>query len=351
MLSEVAVTVFDEMARYEYGELHIGRNEATGLKALIAIHDTRLGGSLGGCRFVHYGTEEAAILDALRLAQGMSYKAAIAGLPHGGGKAVILRPEGEFDREALFESFGDFIEGLGGRYTTAEDSGTTRADMAAIRRRTRHVTGLEEGSGDPSPYTALGVRRGIEAMVHHALGRTSLQGLRVAVQGVGAVGYYLCRELDDLGASLVVTDVDPGRVERVEREFGAESVGVDEIFGVECDVLAPCALGGAIDDQTLPRLRCAIVAGGANNQLREPRHGDALLAQGIAYAPDYVINAGGLIAVADELNGFDEARVRAQVEAIHDIVLQIAERATKEALAPHRVAERMARERLARVKA
>lgn len=342
------MTIFEEMARYEYGELHIGRDEATGLQALIAIHDTRLGGSLGGCRFVHYATEEEAIVDALRLAQGMSYKAAIAGLPHGGGKGVILKPQGEFDRDALFQAFGDFIESLGGRYTTAEDSGTTGMDMASIRKRTRHVTGLEDGAGDPSPYTALGVRRGIEAMARHTLGRASVEGLRVAIQGVGAVGYYLCRELHQLGASLVVADVDSARAERAKNEFGAQVVNADAIFEAPCDIFAPCALGGALDDSTIGRLQCAIVTGGANNQLREPRHGEELLARGIAYAPDYVVNAGGLIAVADEIPGFNRERVVGKVLRIYDTALEIAERAAAESIAPHRVADRMARERIGR---
>lgn len=342
------MNLFEEMKRYEYGELHVARDASSGLEALVAIHDTRLGGSLGGCRFVHYETEADAIVDALRLAQGMSYKAAIAGLPHGGGKAVVLKPRGSFDRRAIFESLGDFIEGLGGRYTTAEDSGTTRQDMATMRTRTRYVTGLEDGAGDPSPYTALGVRRGIEAMVAHTLGRSSLEGLRVAIQGVGAVGYYLCKELHALGASLVVADVEPSRVDAAVAEFGATSVHYNEILNADCDILAPCALGAVIDDTTIDRLRCAIIAGGANNQLQEPRHGEMLLARGIAYAPDYVINAGGLIAVADEAAGFDAQRVHERVLRIHDTVLDVAERAKAESAAPHRVAERLAKERIAR---
>lgn len=344
------MAVFEGMAHHDYGELHLKRDAATGLQAIVAVHDTRLGPALGGCRFIHYDTEDEAIVDALRLARGMTYKAAIAGVAHGGGKAVIMRPPGRFDRAALFRAFGRFLEDLRGHYITAEDSGTGLEDMEIIRTVTRHVTGVKPehgGSGDPSPFTALGVRRGIEACVRHAMGREGLDGVHVAVQGVGHVGYHLCRELHGLGAKLTVADVDPLKAERAERELGAEVVPLEAIYGVECDVFAPCALGSALNDDTIPRLACRIVAGAANNQLAEPRHGGDLMQRGILYAPDYAINAGGLINVAQEVIGYDAERSRARVLGIYDVVLEIAERA-KRAMAPtDRIAETMAQERLA----
>ena len=343
------MSVFEEMAHYDYGEVHLKRDAATGLRAIVAVHDSRLGPALGGCRFIHYDTEHAALTDALRLARGMTYKAAISGIPHGGGKSVIMRPDGEFDRTALFQAFGQFLEDLGGHYITAEDSGTSLEDMEVVRSVTQHVTGVKPengGSGDPSPYTALGVRRGIEALVKRVLSRDDIEGLEVAVQGVGHVGYHLCRELNELGAQLTVADIDPLKAERAQREFGAKVVSLEEIFGVECDVFAPCALGSALNDDTIPQLKCKIVAGAANNQLAQPKHGDDLFQRGIAYGPDYAINAGGLMNVAAEVVGYDEARVRAQVMDIYGIIDEIAERAEKAMVPTHRVADTIAMERL-----
>ncbi len=341
--------VFDLLAKYDYGELHLERDAASGLRAIIAIHDTRLGPSLGGCRFIQYDDEESAIVDALRLARGMTFKAAITGLNLGGGKSVIMRPAAEFDRSALFRAFGKFVDDLGGHYITAEDSGTSIEDMEIIRTMTKHVTGAKPehgGSGDPSPYTALGVRRGIEACVAFAQGRKSIDGLHVAVQGVGHVGYHLCKELHDLGAKLTVADVDPLKAERAERELGAEVVSLDQIFSVECDVLAPCALGSALNDETIPKLNCKIVAGAANNQLAEPRHGDDLMQRGILYAPDYAINAGGLINVATEIDGYDAEKSRVKVMKIYDTIFEIAERAQKAMKPTYVIADTMAQERL-----
>ena len=342
--------VFDLLAQYGYGELHLKRDAATGMQAIIAVHDTRLGPSLGGCRFIHYDTEEAAIIDALRLARGMTYKAAITGLDLGGGKSVIIKPRQEFDRNALFRAFGKFVDDLGGHYITAEDSGTSLEDMDVIRTVTKHVTGVAPergGSGDPSPFTALGVRRGIEACVKLVLSRDDIEGLQVAVQGVGHVGYHLCQELHALGAKLTVADVDPLKSERAAREFGAEVVSLGQIFSVECDVLAPCALGSALNDDTVPKLRCKIVAGAANNQLAEPRHGDDLMQRGILYAPDYAINAGGLINVATEITGYDVEKSRAKVLQIYDTIFEIAERSRRAMKPSHIIADMMAEERLA----
>ncbi len=346
------MNVFDHLEHYDYGEVHFARDAASGLKAIVAIHDSRLGPALGGCRFIHYATDEDALVDALRLARGMTYKAALAGIPHGGGKSVLIRPHTQFDRSALFRAFGRFVDDLGGHYITAEDSGTGIEDMEIIRSVTQSVTGVKPehgGSGDPSPYTALGVRRGIEACVKFALGRDSLAGIHVAVQGVGHVGYHLCKELHGLGAALTVADVDPLKAERAEREFGAKVVPLDAIYETECDVFAPCALGSALNDGTIPRLRCSIVAGAANNQLAEPHHGDDLMQRDILYAPDYAINAGGLVNVAQEVAGYDEAKARARTMTIYDTIYEIAERA-QQAMAPtYRIADTMVEERLAQV--
>jgi leucine dehydrogenase len=344
---------FGLMAIYDYGELYMARDAATGLRAIVAIHDTRLGPALGGCRFLPYGQELDAVTDALRLARGMTYKAALADLPHGGGKAVLMQPaSSHFDRAALFRAFGRFVHNLGGHYITAEDSGTGLEDMNVIRSVTRYVAGVDTtqgGSGDPSPFTALGVRRGIEACVKLRLGRESLEGIHVAVQGVGHVGYHLCKELASSGAKLSVADVDPLKAERAAREFGATVVPLDKIFEIECDVLSPCALGSALNDQTIARIRAPIIAGAANNQLAEPRHGDDLNARGILYAPDYAINAGGLVNVAMEVTGYDAAKSRARVMRIYDTIYEIADRSRKTATPAYRVADLMVEERLARV--
>ena len=345
--------VFGLMASYDYGEVHLERDAATGLKAIIAIHDTRLGPALGGCRFLPYARDEDALIDALRLARGMTYKAALADLPHGGGKSVLMRPQNQhFDRAALFMAFGRFVDNLGGHYITAEDSGTGLEDMEIIRTVTKHVTGVDAshgGSGDPSPFTALGVRRGIEACVKIRLGRDSLEGIHVAVQGVGHVGYHLCKELAASGAKLSVADVDPLKAERATREFGATVVPLEHIFETACDVLAPCALGSALNDHTIPRIRASIVAGAANNQLAEPRHGDDINARGILYAPDYAINAGGLINVAAEVTGYDAEKSRLRTLKIYDTILEIAERSSKTLTPTYRVADLMVEEKLARV--
>ncbi len=353
------MNLFEHLEKYQYGEVHVRRDAASGLMAIVAIHDTRLGPALGGCRFIPYAHEELALVDALRLARGMTYKAAITDLPLGGGKSVIMKPAGAFDRRALFQAFGRFVEHLGGRYITAEDSGTSVEDMVVIREETKHVTGLppaQGGGGDPSPLTALGVRRGIEASVRHAFGR-DLDGVRVAIQGVGHVGYYLSKELHALGAKLVVSDIDATRTARVRDEFGATVVPNDRIFDQDADVFSPCALGAILDDATIPRLRVKVVAGAANNQLAEPRHGEALHARGIVYAPDYAINAGGLINVDAERRGhargtgFDADGARARVLGIHDTILEIVDRAKRTNVPSFRVADQIVEERLAKASA
>ncbi len=345
--------VFELMSQHGYGGVHLRRDQASGLEAIIAVHDSRLGPALGGCRFIHYDTEQEALIDALRLARGMTYKAALAGLNHGGGKSVILRPRNRFDRTALFKAFGRFVEELRGHYITAEDSGTSIEDMEVIRSETKHVTGVAAsagGSGDPSPFTALGVRRGIEACVQFTLGKSSLEGLRVAVQGVGHVGYQLCKELHGAGAKLIVADVDTLKAERAQREFKAEVATLEEIFHAECDVFAPCALGSAINNATVGRLRCRIVAGAANNQLSDGSMGYALMQRGILYAPDYAINAGGLVNVAQEVLGYDAEKARTRTLKIYDTIFEIADRAARAMTPTHIIANKMVEERLARLR-
>lgn len=344
--------LFGHLNAYDYGEVHFKLDKATGLKAIVAVHDSRLGPALGGCRFIEYDTDESAVIDALRLARGMTYKAAITGLAHGGGKSVIIRPREHFDRVALFRAFGKFIDDLGGHYITAEDSGTGLEDMEVVRTVTKHVTGVgpsHGGSGDPSPFTALGVRRGIEACVKHKMGRDSLEGVHVAVQGVGHVGYHLCKELHAAGAKISVADIDPLKSERAQREFKAAIVPLDQISAIPCDVYAPCALGSALNDQTIPRLAAKIVAGAANNQLARPSNGDDLFARGILYAPDYAINAGGLVNVAQEVLGYDAQKSREKTMKIYDTIFEIVDRSAKAGTPTYRIADLMVEEKLAKI--
>jgi leucine dehydrogenase len=347
------MSLFDILSRYGSMELHTVYDEATGLRAMAAIHDTRLGPAIGGTRVFAYASEDEAINDVVRLARGMTAKAALAGLSHGGGKAVIwLDPQRPVrDRTAMFRAFGRFVDGLGGRYITCEDSGTSPADIDVIRTVTRHCLGAsvdKGGSGDPSPFTALGVRRGIEAAAQVILGRKDLAGLKVAIQGVGHVGYYLAKELAALGCELTICDVSEERVRKTVADTGARVVPFDEIWDVPCDILAPCALGGAISDATIDRIRCKIVAGGANNQLATPALGRVLQARGIFYAPDYAINAGGLINVAQEHKGYDAEASRARVVRVFDTIVEIAERSQRTGVAPSEIADKMVEEILAR---
>jgi leucine dehydrogenase len=345
------VDIFNTLSSHRYGQLHIAHDERSGLKAIIAIHNLKLGPSLGGSRFISYTSTDAAIIDAIRLARGMSYKAALARCAHGGGKAVIIRPpslEPE-QRVEMLRAFGRFVESLGGRYITTEDSGTSPADIDIVAQETKHILGTSRdrgGSGDPSPYTARGVRRGIEACASLILGRSDLDGLHVAIQGVGHVGYPLARELHARGARLTVADVLEENTRRAASEFGAAVVPANAIYDVDCDIFSPCALGAILNDDTIPRLRCKVVAGAANNQLAEDRHGFSLMSRGIAYAPDYAINAGGLINVAQEYKGYNEAAAVQQVDLIHDTIHEILDRAQSMSLPPHRVADVMAEEKL-----
>jgi leucine dehydrogenase len=349
---EKHMQLFERLAEYRYEQLVFCHDKATGLRAVVAIHDTTLGPALGGCRMYPYATEEDALVDVLRLARGMTYKAAASGLNLGGGKSVIIGDPRADKSEALFRSFGRYIETLGGRYIVAEDVGTSTEDANFIRVETSHVVGVDVtrgGSGDPSPFTALGVLQGMRACIEEVFGTTSLEGRTVAVQGLGHVGYNLCRLLHGEDARLIVTDVDRRAVERVVGEFGAKAVDPDEILTIPCDVFAPCALGAVLNDATVPDLRCQIVAGSANNVLAESRHGEVLAERGILYAPDYVINAGGLINVADELEGYNERRATKRVMRIEDRIRRILAISRRDGVPTNVAADTLALERIAAI--
>ncbi|HEX2093348.1 MAG TPA: Glu/Leu/Phe/Val dehydrogenase dimerization domain-containing protein [Longimicrobiaceae bacterium] len=331
-----------------YERVAYAEEPEAGYRAIVAVHSTALGPAIGGTRLWRYGSREEALTDALRLARGMTYKNAVAGLGAGGGKATILEPENIPDRRALFRAHGRFVAAFGGAFLTGEDVGTTPEDMAWIAEETPHVGGLAHGLGDPSPYTARGVFRAMQAAVEHRRGSPELAGLAVALQGCGNVGRHLALLLRGAGARLVVTDVDPERAERVAAECGAGVVVPEAIYEVPADVFAPCALGGVLSDDTVPRLAARIVCGGANNQLLEPRHGEMLAERGILYAPDYVANAGGVIAGVGDTRGEDPAVSAARVEGIYDTMLAVLRSAEELGITPERAADRYAEERLAR---
>lgn len=325
-----------------------------GLRAIIAIHDTTLGPALGGCRMWPYASDAEALTDALRLSRGMTYKSAMAGLPLGGGKSVIIGNPRTGKSEALLRAMGRSVERAGGRYIVAEDSGTSVADMKVMAQETAHVSGIHDKatgdgghrSGDPSPATAYGVFTGLKAAVRHRLGRTDLDGLTVAVQGVGNVGGHLARLLKDAGARLILADIDTARVTVLARELGAEVTTVERIFDAAADVFAPCALGSVLNDDTIPRLRCAVVAGAANNQLGRPHHGEEIRRRGILYAPDYVINAGGIIDIHHERTGYNPEKAIRHIEAIGPTLAEIFARADTEGQPTGAIADAMARERI-----
>jgi leucine dehydrogenase len=322
-----------------------------GYRGIIAIHDTTLGPALGGTRFWNYASEEAALIDVLRLSRGMTYKAAVAGLNLGGGKSVVIGDPRAAHREAIFRAHGRFIESLGGRYITAEDVGTSEADMEFIHMETGYVSGLPGASGDPSPVTAFGTYRGIKAAARERFGSDDLRGRQVTVQGLGHVGYHLCRYLHSEGALLTVSDVDPDRVKRVVDEFAAESVAPDAIYDVQADIYAPSALGATLDDETIPRLKVEIIAGAANNVLAEARHGDEIHERGILYAPDFVINAGGLISVYGEVQGWTPERAMRQASEIYHTLLRLFQLSREEGIPTHTAAHRIAVERIEAVAA
>jgi leucine dehydrogenase len=338
--------IFDTLATHGHEQLIFCHDPTCGYRGIIAIHDTTLGPALGGTRFWNYASDTDAIRDALRLSRGMTYKSAVAGLNLGGGKSVIIGDSKTPRREALLRAHGRFIETLGGRYITAEDVGTSVSDMDYVRMETEHVTGLSGTSGDPSPVTAYGIFRGIQAATEAKYGSDSLRGLTVTVQGLGHVGYYVCRYLAADGARLIVTDLDEELIARVEREFGAERVSPDAIYDVDANIYAPCALGATVNDQTIPRLKVDIVAGAANNVLAEARHGAVLHQRGILYAPDYVINAGGLINVYAELQGWTQDQAMRKAGEIHDTLAQLFALSAAEDIPASQAADRLAERRI-----
>jgi leucine dehydrogenase len=346
------VDAFEQMTAMGHEQVVFIRDNDVGLKAIIGIHDTTLGPALGGCRLYPYASESEALMDVLRLSRGMTYKAAIAGLDLGGGKAVIIGDPG-IKSEGLFRAFGRAVAGLSGRYITAEDMNTNVEDMNFISRETKWVTGRGKaagGSGDPSPVTAWGVFHGVRATLEVVFGSPDLRGKKVAIQGCGNVGYWLAKYLHDEGAILTFTDINGGRVKRCLEEFGGTAVEGDEFFGLDVDVLAPCAIGGIINHNTIPHLRAPIIAGGANNVLLdEVRDGQALLDKGIAYAPDYVINAGGLINVYSELKGLPLEKAMDDAGSIFHTVKSIMNKATADGLTTIEAANRLAEQRIATV--
>ncbi len=324
-------------------------DKRVGLKAIIAIHDTTLGAATGGCRMYPYASEGEALEDALRLSRGMTYKAAITNLKMGGGKSVIIGDSKTQKTPELLKRFGEFVESLKGSYVTAKDVGIGGEDLKIIRTKTSHVLGIEglEGSsGDPSSYTAWGVFNGIKACAQHVYGNDSLKGKRIALQGLGYVSYHLLKHLVKEGAVVVGADVDEKAVKKCQAEFGISIVSPDDILFQDCDILSPSAMGAIINQKTVPSLRCKIVAGAANNQLATVEDGYALQKRGIVYAPDYAINAGGLTNIYHELGGYDAKRAWDHVAQIGQTISSILERAAREKMPPHVIADRMAEERI-----
>ncbi len=343
--------LFAAMQEHSHEQVVFCSEPAVGYTGIIAIHDTTLGPALGGTRFWNYDSFDAAVVDALRLSRGMTYKAAVAGLDLGGGKSVIIGDNRRADREALFRAHGRAVESLGGRYITAEDVGTSPSDMTYVRFETPHVTGLQGLSGDPSPVTAWGVYHGMRAAANKHWGTADLSGRTVAIQGCGHVGYWLAKYLKEReGANLIVTDVDQAKVQRLVDEFGATAVGTEDIYGQDADIFAPCALGAVINDQTIAVLKAEVVAGGANNQLAEERHGDMLYQKDKTYAPDYVINSGGLINVYGEIHNWAPDRALTKASEIYDTMGQIFAISGAEGIPSYQAAGRLGRERVEAVR-
>lgn len=339
-MSELAVPGYERVLRVE--------DERSGYRAVIAIHNTALGPAVGGTRFWKYASFEAALEDALRLARGMTYKNALAGLPFGGGKSVLLVPGGACNREALFRAHGKAVESLGGKYITAEDVGTSTEDMEFVSRETKYVGGRKGASGDPSPRTARGVLRAMQAAARWKWGNDDLRGKTVALQGCGHVGSSLASQLTEAGAQVVVSDIDGKRAKAVAQECGGKAVESSAIYATQADVFAPCALGGILNDETIGKLKAEMVVGAANNQLLHPQHGRKLLQRGILYAPDYAANAGGVInGCCLELLGWDLASTMKKIDAIYDTMLGIFELAERKQVSPAEAADELAEQRFA----
>jgi leucine dehydrogenase len=343
------MAVFEHPAYDDHEQVVFCSDLDAGLKAIICIHDTTLGPAVGGCRMWEYSSDDDALTDALRLSRGMTYKNVMAGLPFGGGKSVIMGNSHTMKSEVIFKAFGRFIDNLNGRYITAEDVGINTGDIEIVHTETDFVVGLEGKSGDPSPVTAYGVFKSIEASMKHKFGVDHLDGAKVSIQGVGHVGYYLSEYLHQAGAVLVVSDIDQDCIDRVVQEFGAKAVALDEIYDQDVDIYAPCALGATINDDTIDRLKCSVIAGAANNQLAEDRHGDELMKRGILYAPDYIVNAGGIINISFEENYHREVALQ-KVDEIHDTLIEVFETSAREGKTTNSIADQLARERIARAK-
>ena len=342
----MASPLFDRLAEMGHEQIVLCSEPSAGYRGIIAVHSTVLGPALGGTRFWSYASDEEAIVDALRLARGMTYKNAVAGLNLGGGKSVIIGDNKTKNREMIFRAHGRFVDGLGGRYVTAEDVGTSTSYMDFVHMETKYVTGLAGRSGDPSPVTAHGVFRAVQASAQLRWSSDDLRGKTVALQGCGHVGYFLAKECHEAGAHLIVSDIDADLVKRVVHEFKAKAVGAEDIYGVKADIFAPCALGAILNDKTIPQLKVEIVAGAANNQLLEERHGDALEARNISYAPDYVANAGGVINVYGEIAGWDPQRSLRKADEIYATTLGVYDVARTDGIPTYRAADRLAERRV-----
>jgi leucine dehydrogenase len=348
------MNILTEIDRNDHEQVVICSDKRTNLQAIIAIHNTTLGPALGGTRMWMYPSDKEALIDALRLSRGMTYKAAVAGLNLGGGKAVIIADPNKDKSEALFRTYGRFVQGLGGRYITAEDVGTSVQDMEWVRIETKYVTGIDRalgGSGDPSPVTAFGVYHGMKACLKEKTGSDSVRGKTVAVQGAGHVASYLCDYLAKEGAKLFITDIYEDKAKALAAKTKGKYVAPEKIYDCDADVFCPCALGAILNDKTIPRLKAMIVAGGANNQLaEEEKHGRMLIKRDILYAPDYAINAGGLISVANELEGFPHERALKQAEGIYGTIQRIVAIAKKEKIPTYEASNRLAEQRIGSVR-
>ena len=343
-------SLFDQVADYEHEQVVFCYDKDTGLRSIIAIHNTVLGPALGGTRMWNYSSEADAIHDVLRLSRGMTFKAAISGINLGGGKAVILADPYKDKSEALWRRYGKFVDSLSGKYITAEDVGTSTADMEYVAMETQHCAGVPEymgGGGDPSPVTAYGTYLGMKAAAKKIWGNDSLNGKKVMVQGVGHVGMYLVKHLVEEHAEVLIADINEKNISNITQNYKVTVVPVSEVYNAEMDIYAPCALGATLNDETIPQLRCAIIAGAANNQLaHEKMHGEMLVDRGILYAPDFLINAGGLINCYSELDGYDRIRAMAFTEKIYDRTLEIFNFADSEGITPHEAAIRVAMKRI-----
>ncbi len=341
--------VFETLDHTGHEQIVYCHNKDAGLKAIIAIHSTVLGPALGGTRMWNYATEQEALNDVLRLSRGMTYKNAVAGLNLGGGKAVIIGDASKDKSEALFRAFGQYVESLGGRYITAEDVGIDVNDMEYVYRETEYVTGVHQvhgGSGDPSPFTAYGTLQGLMATLNKKYGDEEVGKYAYAVQGLGHVGMEFVKLLKERGAKIYVTDINQKLIDRAVDEYGAEAVGLDEIYDVPADVYSPCALGGTVNEQTLDRLKAKVICGAANNQLANNAIGDEVQKRGILYAPDYAVNAGGVMNVALELDGYNRERAMRMMRTIYHNLGRIYEIADRDGIPTYQAADRMAEERI-----